>query len=111
MERLSGSKVGGGSMIKILAAIVGGALLAGTIVLLPGMTTIDPAATALAYGNADVQPLAASAPLVSRFANGRRLSGVAGSRIRALKQRPRTVTPANSRGTMTRSHGSSSMPA
>jgi hypothetical protein len=40
-------------MIKILAAIAGGALLAGAIVLLPGMTTIDPAATALAYGKSD----------------------------------------------------------
>jgi hypothetical protein len=40
-------------MIKILAAVAGAALLSGTIVLLPGMTTIDPAATARGYGKSD----------------------------------------------------------
>ena len=39
-------------MIKILAAVAGGALLAAAIVLLPGMT-VDPAAAALAYGKSD----------------------------------------------------------
>src|ERR1700733_16195238 len=37
-------------MIKILAAVGGAALLAGTIVLLPGMTPIDPVVAAQAYG-------------------------------------------------------------
>ena len=40
-------------MVKILAAIAGAALLAGTIVLLSGMGPIDPASSALAYGKAD----------------------------------------------------------
>jgi hypothetical protein len=40
-------------MIKILAAIAGAALLAGTVVLLSGMKPIDPASAALAYGKAD----------------------------------------------------------
>jgi hypothetical protein len=40
-------------MIKILAAVAGGALLSGAIVLLPGMTTIDSAATARGYGKSD----------------------------------------------------------
>jgi hypothetical protein len=39
-------------MIKIFAAMAGGTLLAGAIVLLPGMT-VDPAAAALAYGKSD----------------------------------------------------------
>jgi hypothetical protein len=39
-------------MIKILAAMAGATLLAGAIVLLPGMT-IDPAAASLAYGKSD----------------------------------------------------------
>jgi len=39
-------------MIKILAAMAGGTLLAGAIVLVPGMT-VDPAAAALAYGKSD----------------------------------------------------------
>jgi hypothetical protein len=39
-------------MIKILAAMAGGTLLAGAIVLLPGMT-VDPAAASLAYGKSD----------------------------------------------------------
>jgi len=37
-------------MIKILAAVGGAALLAGIIVLLPGMTPIDPVVAAQAYG-------------------------------------------------------------
>ncbi len=37
-------------MIKILAAGGGAALLAGIIVLLPGMTPIDPVVAAQAYG-------------------------------------------------------------
>ena len=40
-------------MIKILAAVGGAALLAGTVVLLPGMSPIDPATSQLAYGKAD----------------------------------------------------------
>ena len=40
-------------MIKILAAIGGAALLAGTMVLLSGMRPIDPATSQLAYGKAD----------------------------------------------------------
>jgi hypothetical protein len=40
-------------MIKILAAMAGAALLAGTVVLLSGMTPIDPAASAQAYGKTD----------------------------------------------------------
>jgi hypothetical protein len=39
-------------MIKILAAMAGATLLAGAIVLLPGMT-VDPAAASLAYGKSD----------------------------------------------------------
>jgi hypothetical protein len=42
-----------GLMIKILPAIVAAALLAATGVLLSGMTPVDPAASALAYGKAD----------------------------------------------------------
>jgi hypothetical protein len=58
MSRLGGfEQRRGAAMIKILAAIVGGALLAGTMVPLPGMTTVDPAATARAYGNAEAQAL------------------------------------------------------
>jgi hypothetical protein len=40
-------------MIKILAAVGGAALLAGAIVLLPGMSPIDPATSQLAYGKTD----------------------------------------------------------
>ena len=40
-------------MIKILAAVSGAAFLAGIVVLLPGMTPIDPATSQLAYGKAD----------------------------------------------------------
>ena len=40
-------------MIKILAAVGGAALLAGTMVLLSGMRPIDPATSQLAYGKAD----------------------------------------------------------
>jgi len=40
-------------VVKILAAIAGAALLAGTIVLLSGMGPIDPATSALVYGKAD----------------------------------------------------------
>ena len=40
-------------MIKILAAVGGAALLAGTIVLLPGMTPIDPVVAAQAYGKVE----------------------------------------------------------
>ena len=47
-----GSRDRGATLIKILATIAGGALLAGAIVLLPGMT-VDPAAAALAYGKSD----------------------------------------------------------
>ena len=37
-------------MIKVLAGIVGAALVAGMVVLLSGVKPIDPAAAALAYG-------------------------------------------------------------
>jgi hypothetical protein len=40
-------------MIKILFTVAGAALLAGTVVLLSGMTPIDPATSALAYGKTD----------------------------------------------------------
>jgi hypothetical protein len=40
-------------MIKILVAVSGAALLSGAIVLLAGMTPIDPAVSAQAYGKAD----------------------------------------------------------
>lgn len=40
-------------MIKILAAVGGAALLAGTIVLLSGMTPIDPVVAAQAYGKVE----------------------------------------------------------
>ena len=40
-------------MIKILATVSGAALLAGAIVLLPGMSPIDPAASQLAYGKSN----------------------------------------------------------
>jgi hypothetical protein len=40
-------------MIKILVAVTGAALLAGTVVLLSGMEPIDPATSALAYGKTD----------------------------------------------------------
>jgi hypothetical protein len=54
-------------MIKILAAIAGGALLAGAIVLLPGMT-VDPAAAALAYGKADRLDVASYITCIRRAA-------------------------------------------
>jgi hypothetical protein len=40
-------------MMKLIAAVTGGGLLAGTVVLLSGMGPIDPATSALAYGKAD----------------------------------------------------------
>src|SRR6202030_4361078 len=45
-----GANQGLAQMIKILAAVGGAALLAGIIVLLPGMTPIDPVVAAQAYG-------------------------------------------------------------
>jgi hypothetical protein len=45
-----GANQGSAQMIKILVAAGGAALLAGTIVLLSGMTPIDPAVSAQAYG-------------------------------------------------------------
>jgi hypothetical protein len=45
-----GANQGLAQMIKILVAAGGAALLAGTIVLLSGMTPIDPAVSAQAYG-------------------------------------------------------------
>ena len=39
--------------MKLIAAVTGAALLAGTVVLLSGMGPIDPATSALAYGKAD----------------------------------------------------------
>ena len=40
-------------MMKLIAAVTGATLLAGTVVLLSGMGPIDPATSALAYGKAD----------------------------------------------------------
>ncbi|HMA73523.1 MAG TPA: hypothetical protein VKP67_18870 [Xanthobacteraceae bacterium] len=40
-------------MIKIIAAVAGAALLAGSFVLLSAMSPVDPATSALAYGKAD----------------------------------------------------------
>jgi hypothetical protein len=40
-------------MIKILAAVSGATVLAGAVVLLAGMSPIDPATSQLAYGKAD----------------------------------------------------------
>jgi len=40
-------------MIKILATVAGAAVLAAAIVLLPGMSPIDPATSQLAYGKGD----------------------------------------------------------
>jgi hypothetical protein len=46
-------------MIKILAAIGGAAVLAGSIVLLSGMTPIDPTVSAQAYGKIASSPVSA----------------------------------------------------
>ena len=53
MEMVLRRKIRVAQMIKILAAIGGAVVLAGTIVLLPGMSPIDPATSQLAYGKAD----------------------------------------------------------
>jgi hypothetical protein len=39
-------------MIKTVAVLAGAALLTGTVVLLPAMSPVDPATSALAYGKA-----------------------------------------------------------